>query len=164
MNNKLRYEDIDSNLYTKNDSNGNAIYFLDKEFKKPFTGEIYVMFKHKIESEAEYKNGYKNGLEYIYYANENLQQINEYKGNVLFGISKEYDENENLISVSIVWNNSYIKVIEIRENQIDKVTFYEEARNIKILPEYIKILLQLSEEELINYEFRPNSPYLDFNK
>ncbi|ASK32140.1 hypothetical protein CEY12_19445 [Chryseobacterium sp. T16E-39] len=59
---ELRLEDIDDRLYTKNDINGSAVYFLDQEFTQPFTGEIYVQFKEVLESEAQYKNGYKNGI------------------------------------------------------------------------------------------------------
>ncbi|MBT2621200.1 MULTISPECIES: hypothetical protein [Chryseobacterium] len=159
---EFRFEDIDDRLYTKNDINGYAIYFLDEEFKKPFTGEIYVRFNDDIESEAEYKNGYKNGIEHLYNSNGDIEQTNENRGNVMFGISKEYDENGNIAVVSIVYNNDYLKSVEMSNGAIQETSSYNNKFG-ESLPEYIKGLLKLSNEELFNYEFKINNPYLNYN-
>lgn len=160
---ELRLEDTDDRLYTKNDSNGFAVYFLDKECKEPFTGEIYVKFKDAIESEAQYKNGYKNGIEYIYDSDGNLEQANENKGNVMYGVSKEYDENGNIVNASIVFNNEYLKSIELIDGTFQETTSYQDKFG-EFLPDYLRELLSLSKEELFNYEFKPDNPHLNYSK
>ncbi|MBK1895146.1 hypothetical protein [Chryseobacterium paridis] len=159
----LRLEDTDDRLYTKNDINGEAIYFLDKEFTQPFTGEIFIKYKDEVESEAEYKNGYKNGIEYIYTSEGILEQTNENKGNLIFGISKEYDEEGQVVISSIVYNNDYLKSVEIVDGVIRETTAYNNKYG-EALPEYIKMLLSLSDEEVFNYEFKINNPYLNYSK
>ena len=42
--------------------------------------------------------------------NGKIEQINECRGNVTFGVSKEFEEKGNLRSVNIVWNNDYLKI------------------------------------------------------
>lgn len=159
---KLRLEDTDESLYMKNDFNGNAVYFLDKELTKPFIGEVYVVFKDKIESEAQYINGSKNGVEYIYNSNQEIEQINQCRGNVIFGVSKEF-ENRKLKTVSIVYNNNFIKIIEINSNQKDYITLKVcDNKYGNKLPIYLKNLLKLNDEELINYEFSLDNPNLIF--
>lgn len=158
---ELRLEDIDDRLFTKNDRNGYAVYFLDQGLTQPFTGEIYVKFNDTIESEAEYKNGYKNGIEYIYNSEGNLEQTNENRGNVIFGISKEYDEDGNMVIASIVYNNDYLRSVESIDNNIQETKAYDDKFG-ESLPEYIQKLLKLSNEEVFNYEFKINNPYLNY--
>lgn len=157
----LRLEDIDDLLYYKDDINGYAMYFIDKELTKGYSGEIYSIFKGRIESEAQYINGSKNGLEYIYNSNGDLEQINECRGNVLFGVSKEYDEKGNIKTASVVYNNNHLKVIELNRilNEYNIID-YREKRHENGLPSYIEYLLGLSNEELINYEFKTDNSNL----
>lgn len=158
---KFRLEDTDDSLFFKDDINGYAMYYLDKELTKAYSGEIYSIFKGKIESEAQYINGSKNGLEYIYYSNGDLEQINECRGNVIFGVSKEYDENGNIKTASIVYNNNHLKVIEV-DRILDEYNIidYREKRHESGLPSYMEYLLNLSNDELVNYEFKTDNPNL----
>ncbi|HAO08151.1 MULTISPECIES: hypothetical protein [Chryseobacterium] len=162
FNKKLRLEDIDDRFYTKNDINGNAVYFLDKEFKEPFTGEIFVTFNGVLESEAQYKNGYKNGIENIYNSNGILEQTNENRGNVIFGVSKEFNEEGDVVISSIVYNNDYIRSVENSDGEVVETQSYT-GKYGENLPEYLQNLLRLSKEDLFNYEFKSENPYLNIN-
>lgn len=157
---KLRLEDIDDRLHTKNDFNGNAVYFVDEECKQPFTGEIFVKFNGLLESEAQYKNGCKNGVENIYNSDGILEQTNENRGNVIFGVSKEFDVTGNILVSSIVYNNDYIRSVEIADGKIVETKPYN-GKYGENLPEYLQLLLQLSKEDLFNYEFKNENPYLN---
>lgn len=149
-------------LYTKGDSlTGESLYYLDSNFSQPYNGWAIEMFKGEINWEFEIKNGKQNGIEKVY-ENGHLIQVDEYKDNLQYGVSKEYDKNGNLTSVSVVWNNDHIKTIYLKNNQIDEVILYREFNIQKTLPEYINKLCQLSEEELINYKFDSNNPHLDY--
>lgn len=99
---ELRLEDIDDRLYTQNDINGHAVYFLDEEFKVPFTGVLLVKFNNLLESGAQYQNGRKNGIENIYDSAGILEQTSEYRGNVIFGVSKEFNAERIVMISSIV--------------------------------------------------------------
>lgn len=172
----IRLEDIDHSLYVEDDVNGEHIYYLDPELTKPYTGVIYSKFKGKIESEAEFIDGLMNGLEYVYNEEEELIVINECRGNVGFGIAKEFDKGQ-LMSVSIVYNGGLVKFLEIGSNNEiinNQKFYYDVSKGDKIpegdgalgmkryekLPKYIKILLELSDKELIEYEFKKENPYL----
>ena len=48
--------------------------------------------KKNINWEFEVVDGKQNGIEKVYYSNGNLEQISEYKSNLQFGVSKEYDD------------------------------------------------------------------------
>ncbi|MBB1150797.1 hypothetical protein H4K35_11850 [Myroides sp. NP-2] len=155
---KKRIENIDEILYTEDDLNGYPIYYLDLELTKLFTGIIYSKFKGKIENEAEYIEGLKNGLEYIYNEDEEVIQINECRGNVIFGVVKEY-EKESLKSVSIVYNNSFLKILNVNLDDFNVLRHYDNQYGNE-LPHYLKSLLQLSNKQLIEYEFKKDNPYL----
>jgi len=84
---------------------------------------------------------------------ENLEQISEYKNNLKFGLSKEYDEDGNLTSVAVVWNNGYLKTIYIVNNKIAEIEIDEKRISNLSLPDRIKYLLLLNNEDLICYKF-----------
>ncbi|WP_407402735.1 hypothetical protein [Chryseobacterium sp.] len=105
---------------------------IDKELTKAYSGEIYSIFKGKIESEAQYINGSKNGLEYIYNSNGDLEQINECRGNLIFGVSKEYDENGNIKTASVVFNNNHLKVIEVDKILDNIILLIIEKKDMKV--------------------------------
>ncbi|MTG99211.1 MULTISPECIES: hypothetical protein [Myroides] len=172
----MRLEDIDDSFYVENDVNGIVTYYLDPELTKPYTGVIYNKWQGKIESEAEFIDGLKNGLEHIYNEDGEPIQINECRGNVMFGITKEFQKGY-LTSVSIVYNNSYIKSLDVNRNKeiIDiQKNYYDVTKGDKIpegdkiltnmsyerLPKYIRMLLELSDKELVEYEFKRDNPYL----
>lgn len=172
----MRLEDIDHSLYGENDVNGIVTYYLDPELTKPYTGVIYSKFRGKIESEAEFIDGLMNGLEYVYNEEEELIVINECRGNVGFGIAKEFEKGQ-LTSVSIVYNNGLVKFLDIGSNNEiinNQKFYYDVSKGDKIpegdkafvmmsydkLPKYIKILLELSDKELVEYEFKKENPYL----
>ena len=70
------------------------------------------------------------------------------------GISKEYDEQGNLILVPIKWNNGYIKSMDVDINK--KIINKEENErwlNNYPIPDDFKKLLNLTDQELIDYEF-----------
>lgn len=157
---KNRVEDIDNSLFVKNDINGNAMYFLDANFSIAFEGEIYSVFINQIESEAQYKNASKNGLEYIYNANQEIEQINECRGNLIFGVSKEFQDNK-LKYVSVVYNNNHLLVVEIlEESKVYKLLKYQTEQLDENLPIYLQNLLDLPIENLIDYEFQIDNPNL----
>ncbi|UVD78668.1 hypothetical protein NWE55_11110 [Myroides albus] len=172
----MRLEDIDHSLYVQDDVNGEHIYYLDPELTKPYTGVIYNKWRGKIESEAEFIDGLKNGLEHVYNEEEELILISECRGNIEFGISKEFEKGY-LTSVSINYNGRLVKYLEIGHNyEIINVQkfYYDVTKGDKIpegdkiitkmsyerLPKYIRILLELSDKELVEYEFKKGNPYL----
>lgn len=118
-----------------------------------------MKFNDTIESEAEYKNGYKNGIEYIYNSDGNLEQANENRGNVIFGISKEYDADGNTVIASIVYNNDYLRSVESVDDRTPETKVYDDKFG-NSLPEYIQKLMKLSNKEIFNYEFKINNPSL----
>ncbi len=150
----LRLEDIDDSLFSINDDNGESIYFLDKKHKKPFNGIVYGVFQSKLDYEVEIKNGYKNGIELSYSSDGYIEQISECKHNLLYGVSKEYREDNSLATVSVVLNNNHLKVVEVdpNGNGIRVVQYQSELH--KNIPEDILYLLNLPEEELIAYPFK----------
>lgn len=174
--NKKRLEDIDDSLYSENDVNGVVSYYLDPALTQPYTGIIYTKFGGKIESEAAYIDGLMNGLEYVYNEEEELIQLTECRGNVHFGVSKEF-ENEKLSVVCINYNGSLVKVVYLGENQEIVSTekyYYDVTKGDEVpqgysaltrisyeeLPQYIQLLLELSDQELVDYEFQEENPYL----
>ncbi|MBB1148817.1 MULTISPECIES: hypothetical protein [unclassified Myroides] len=172
----MRLEDTDRCLYVEDDVNGESVYYLDPALTLPYTGVIYTTYRGKIESEAVYFQGLKNGLEYVYNEEGEIIQIDECRGNVQFGISKEF-ENNRLSSISINYNNSWVKVLYVGENCeiIDTQKYYYDVTKgdevpqgnasltrmpYECLPSYIRLLLELSDQELVDYEFKDENPYL----
>ncbi|MEH3113019.1 hypothetical protein [Pedobacter terrae] len=158
--NELRLEDIDDRLYTQNDINGNAVYFLDREFKLPFTGVLLVKFNNRLESEAQYQNGRKNGIENVYNSAGILEQTSEYRGNVIFGVSKEFDAEGIVMISSIVYNNDYLRTVEMVKGKIGETQTYN-GKYGEGLPAYLQNLIKLSNEDLFHYSFKSQNPYLN---
>lgn len=80
-------------LYTKGNSHtGETIYYLDKELVQPYKGIVIDEDQTNINWKFEVVDGKQNGIEKVYYSNGNLEQISEYKSNLQFGVSKEYDD------------------------------------------------------------------------
>lgn len=156
-----RLEDVNEKLYGKNDVNGEWIYYLDKDCKKAFNGIVYEMFKSSLDYESEIKDGYINGIQVNYRSDGSIEQISEYKHNMLYGISKEFDENNLLVMVSIVLNNSHLKIIEVDSisRNFNIVKYHPEShRNI---PKDILKLLELPIEKLIFYKFESSYNLLE---
>ena len=160
--NNIRLEDIDDKLFTKNDINGICVFYLNKACTLPFNGEIFSIFKDYIELEYEIRNGKKNGLEYIYYPTGKIEQINECRENVMFGVSKEYFQNGDLKTVSIVYNNYHIRIVEKVKSIFMETKSYDDKYGDK-LPEYLQNLLKLSNSELVDYKFKEDNPYLNLD-
>jgi len=67
-------------------------------------------------------NGLQHGIEKVF--NEDtgkLEQISEYEGNFQSGLSIEYSDKENISSISIVWNNGYLKSLLLNNGKILEV-------------------------------------------
>lgn len=141
-------------LYTKGDSHtGESIYCIDKECTQPYTGWVIEIFQGKLSWEFQTIDGKQNGLEKIY-EDGRLIQVDEYKDNLQFGVSKEYDKDGNVTSVSIVLNNLYIKTIELKGNQIINIDTDKKYENVSEVYRHIHKLVNLSNEDLINYQFK----------
>ncbi|WP_299248062.1 hypothetical protein [uncultured Aquimarina sp.] len=69
-----------------------------------------------------------------------------------FGVSKEFDEEGDLQSVSVVWNNRYLKTIFVNDKKVIKTDKLYDINKI-IYPEKILNLLNLSNDDLIKYDF-----------
>ncbi|TWP29372.1 hypothetical protein ETU08_07680 [Apibacter muscae] len=152
--NNLRLSEEAPSLFSDDDpATGLLIYYLGEDKEELFTGELYEIFQEHIVSEYEVKNGKKEGIQIDYFRNGSKDSINENSQNMQFGVYKEFDEHEKLKVVSVIWFNLNIKSIEFSENTI---TITEKKIDKKyIIPKRIESLLNLSNEELINYSFPP---------
>ncbi|WP_295811868.1 hypothetical protein [uncultured Apibacter sp.] len=141
-------------LYTKGDiDTSETIYYLDKYLIYSYSGLVIDEDQGVVNWEFKVVDGKQNGMEKVFYSNGNLEQISEYKNNLQFGLSKEYDEDGNLTSVAVVWNNGYLKTIYIVNNKIAEIEIDEKRISNLSLPDRIKYLLLLNNEDLICYKF-----------
>ncbi len=141
-------------LYTKGDiDTSETIYYLDKYLIYSYSGLVIDEDQGVVNWEFKVVDGKQNGIEKVFYSNGNLEQISEYKNNLQFGLSKEYDEDGNLTSVAVVWNNGYLKTIYIVNNKIAEIEIDEKRISNLSLPDRIKYLLLLNNEDLICYKF-----------
>lgn len=141
-------------LYTKGDiDTSETIYYLDKDLIYSYSGLVIDEDQGVVNWEFKVVDGKQNGIEKVFYSNGNLEQISEYKNNLQFGLSKEYDEDGNLTSVAVVWNNGYLKTIYIVNNKIAEIEIDEKRISNLSLPDRIKYLLLLNNEDLICYKF-----------
>ena len=92
----LRVKDEDLE-FTGIDGGGIPIYHYQE---KPFTGILLEYYDEILYREIEYKNGYEEGVENVYYENGKIQYEFNSKNNKLHGICKDWDENGNLLSTS----------------------------------------------------------------
>ncbi|MGD1841439.1 MAG: hypothetical protein ACFB0B_11165 [Thermonemataceae bacterium] len=145
---KVHFKDIE-NINKENDGSwGTFLYNGEK-----FTGEVYDTLDNKINWIFDVKNGLQNGIEKTYQEGSDvLEQITENKDNMQFGVSKEFDEKGNLQSVSVVWNNKFLKTIFLRGSKpIKKEESYDIYEGK--YPEKIIRLLNLTDNDLIKYNF-----------
>jgi hypothetical protein len=141
-------------LYSKGDvQSGDTKYFTDKELSIPFTGIVSDASNGHTNSIFELKEGLKDGIEKVFHEDSDLlEQVSEYKKNLQFGVSKEYDEQGELVHVSVVWNNKYLKTLTLSEqNVIERDEDYDLSQ--ENYPERIVQLLKLTDHELIDYSF-----------
>lgn len=145
-------------LFSKPDYNGESIYYLNEQLEQSYTGILIETVAHDITIWwSEYIDGFQNGIEKIFNGDGQLEQISECKYNMHVGISKEYDEQGNLILVAIKWNNGYIKSMDVDINKkIINKEEYERWLNNYPIPDDFKKLLNLTDQELIDYEFAYN--------
>ncbi|MDO4880634.1 MAG: hypothetical protein Q3983_05080 [Capnocytophaga sp.] len=150
-----RLQDTDDRLFVENDINGECIYYTDEACQTPFNGIVYGMCGKplRLDYECEIVGGVKDGMELTYNEEGGIEQASECRHNLLYGVSKEYDEEGNLLTASVVFNNSHLKVVTPTESGQYEVTKYT-PESTKNLPADILALLILSEEELVNYEFK----------
>lgn len=153
-------EKLFKELYLKDDSiSGEYDYYLDDLFTKPYQGIVIDKVNDILMWKFDVRKGKRTGLEYVYNTDGKLEQINECRNNLMFGVSKEYNEIGKIKTTSIVYNNSYLKIIEVNEKQSVVLENYDNRYEEK-LPSYLQKLLLLSNEELVDYEFRNDNPNL----
>lgn len=103
-------------LFVEDDINtGEHIYFFDKDKKNPFNGLVVDYFNGTLSWEFEVKNGFRTGIEKVYYPTGELAELNQTDHNTTNGIAKEYHKNGNLKSQSIVIRNVHINIISYDE-------------------------------------------------
>ena len=108
---KMHIKNYDD-LFVEDDiSTGEHILFIDKDKKYPFNGLVVDYFNDKLSWEFEVKNGFKTGIEKVYYPTGELAELNQTDHNTINGIAKEYHRNGKLKSQSIVIRNVHINVI-----------------------------------------------------
>lgn len=153
--NNIRLSETDPKLFSVEDTNTGLLIFYIGEGKELFTGELYEEFNGQIVSEYEVKNGKKEGIQKDYFQSGELEEISEWRGNLKYGISKVYEEQGRLESVSTVWNNDYIKIIEVLEKKV----FEKKIIKKENLPKKIIFLLSLSDQELLDYSFNEKNEF-----
>ena len=145
---KLHLTDLESRNH-KNDGSWGTFFYKGEKF----TGKVYDTNNDKINWIFEVKDGLQNGLEETYHEGTTIiEQIAEYKDNMQFGISKEFNEDGSLNSISIVWNNKYLKTIFVKKSKVININESYDIEKIKY-PEKILMLLNLSDDDLIQYNF-----------
>ena len=119
---KLTFKD----LFIADDiQTGEDIYYEDESLTIPYTGVIVDYFKGKLSWECEIKNGFKEGIEKVYYDDTGeLAAVNEVSKNTLNGISTEYYKSGKIMHKSIVLGNAHIDTISYDEegNIIERVS------------------------------------------
>jgi len=101
-----------NDLYTDTDVNtGENIFYLDSSFKKPYNGIVVDYFKGLLSWEFEVKDGFRTGIERMYYDTGELMDENMTDHNTVDGIAKEFYKNGNIKSISIVIRNVFIDTI-----------------------------------------------------
>ena len=68
----------------------------------------------------------------------------------MYGVSKEYDEEGNLLTASVVYNNSHLKIVSPTPDGTYNIEKYA-PQSTQNLPDDILTLLALSEQELVAY-------------
>lgn len=102
---KMTYSD----LYIEDDMHtGEHIFYIDMNKTLPFNGVIVDYNKGVLVWEFEVQDGFKTGIERVYYPTGELRELNETDHNTTNGIAKEFYKNGQLKSQSIVIRNVHI--------------------------------------------------------
>lgn len=110
---KMNYYDI----FVKDDIHtGEHIFYIDQNNTVPFNGIIVDYNNGVLVWEFEVQDGFRTGIERIYYATGELQELNETDHNTTNGIAKEFYKNGRLRSQSIVARNVHILIITYDES------------------------------------------------
>ncbi len=145
---ELHIKDIEIKNHKNDGSWGTFFYNGEK-----FTGRVYDTYDDKISWVFDVKDGLQNGIDKVYYEGTNiLEQISEYRDNMQFGISKEFNEEGKLQSVSVVWNNKYLKTIFLENSKVINQQDNFNTNKIKY-PKEILRLLNMPNKNLIEYNF-----------
>ena len=106
-------------LFTETDINtGEDIYYTDSSLEKPYSGIVVDYFKGVLNWEFEVKDGFRTGIERVYYDTGELMEESETDHNTVNGVAKEFYKNGNIKAISIV----------IRNQPIDTI-YYDESGN-----------------------------------
>ena len=155
---RILFKDLEK-VSNSNDGTWGTFYYKNKKYD----GVVYDIIDDKIYWIFEVKDGLQNGLEITYYEGTDvIHQKVEYKDNFQYGLSKEYNEQGELQFISIVYDNDYLEITQIEDGKFKKLETYDKKRHENGLPSYIEYLLSLSNEELVNYEFKADNPNLIF--
>lgn len=103
-------------LFLKDDiQTGEHIFYINEHTTIPFSGTIVDYNKGILIWEFEVKNGFKTGIEKVYYPTGELEEMNETAHNTIDGVAKEFYKNGQLKSQSIVIRNVFINTIQYKE-------------------------------------------------
>ena len=145
---ELHIKDLENKNH-KNDGSFGVFFYKGEKF----TGKVYDTFDERISWIFNVKDGVQSGVEESYYEGTDvLEQVAEYENNMQFGVSKEFSEDGDLQTISVVWNNAYLKTIFLENSKIIKKENSFDLNKITY-PEKILVLLNLSNKDLINYKF-----------
>lgn len=146
-------------LWFGHDANNEATYFWDKELKRPYTGHVEDYFHGVLNNEFDVKNGYKNGIEKVYYDyTGELEAIQEVKDNLVDGLSIEYYKSGKIQSIEITIDNlgidSYVydedgNVVEKKKAEEDNIHYLCVRK--RILQYREKYDLDKMNEEILKY-------------
>ncbi|MEK3788635.1 hypothetical protein [Paenibacillus sp. FSL K6-1230] len=105
-----------SDLFTEDDIHtGEYIFFHDENKTVPFNGTVVDYHNGVLVWEFEVEDGFKTGIERVYYPTGELQEFNETDHNTINGIAKEFYKNGQLRSQSVVIRNVYISTVNYNE-------------------------------------------------
>jgi len=109
---KMKYHD----LFVKDDIHTDEhIFYIDENNTVLFNGVIVDYNNGVLVWEFEVQDGFRTGIERVYYPTGELQELNETDHNTTNGIAKEFYKNGQLRSQSIVARNVHIITITYDE-------------------------------------------------
>lgn len=136
---KMNYSD----LFVKDDIHtGEHTFYIDQNKTVPFNGVIVDYNNGVLVWEFEVQDGFRTGIERIYYPTGELQELNETDHNTINGVAKEFYKNGRLKSQSIVIRNVHIITITYDETGdiLEKWEISEEDPSYNVvrdrIPEY----------------------------
>lgn len=159
-----------SDLYTKDDVNGEAIYFVDESCTQAFSGHVEDYDRGFLCMEAEVINGYLKGVckEYFFLSTK-LEGIGTMKANLKNGLWIYFYENGLVQSISLVFNNSFFDSYAYDKfGKLDKITLLTQESSSFLLSErYFDKILKLREAyklEKINDEILQKGSGFQYEK